>query len=618
MASYEKQTWVNGAAGGTPVDAARLNHMEQGILDAANGIPEDLAIADVNGLQSQLDGKQAVGDYATSSSVASIETALGLVTVNVMGHGAVADGVTDDSAAFSSALSVLASSGGGRLVVPPRVFALSVATAPVLTSNTEVVAYGATFRKIDSSTIRAVFVANTPEGQAGYGGGLRNFTWRGGRFEADFANAVTACPFGLHHAQHCVFEDITFYGTQGGTGHTFDLGAADDVVIRNCWFVGQNIDGSSRQAEAVNVDGSYNGTLSSGEAKTGFSGLLSKNVTVEKCHFVPYTQGAITYPAPNPMGTHFVAEGKHYENIRFLDNVVINPRANPAASTADGSADDWYAGAVHMPCVDGLYFSGNKFQMTEGYQTRALTVMSVASGVLASSDPSSTPATKGAFATPVASKNIWITDNVIEGFNSADGSLDSIYVKGVAGGYVDGVHITGNTLGRGYSSGASSNGAAVLFTYVNNAVMANNTVKDYYRGLYGTSSNRVTISNNQLIGCTYRPILFTACVNFSMSNNLIQGCSGPIQVNSTANTDGTVVGNVITEPVGAAQGIVIVGGTRINVMSNVVTNTGTTLATGISLGASLTNSIICWNIIQGYTNAVAGTGGTGVTVSDNH
>jgi hypothetical protein len=35
--AYVKQTWVDGQAGGTPVSAARLNHMEDGIEAASTG-----------------------------------------------------------------------------------------------------------------------------------------------------------------------------------------------------------------------------------------------------------------------------------------------------------------------------------------------------------------------------------------------------------------------------------------------------------------------------------------------------------------------------------------------------------------------------------------------------
>lgn len=35
MPDYEKQFWVNGPDGETPLDAARLNHMEDGIAAAS-------------------------------------------------------------------------------------------------------------------------------------------------------------------------------------------------------------------------------------------------------------------------------------------------------------------------------------------------------------------------------------------------------------------------------------------------------------------------------------------------------------------------------------------------------------------------------------------------------
>ena len=35
---YEKQDWVDGVDGGTPVSAERLNHIEEGIFEA-DGVP---------------------------------------------------------------------------------------------------------------------------------------------------------------------------------------------------------------------------------------------------------------------------------------------------------------------------------------------------------------------------------------------------------------------------------------------------------------------------------------------------------------------------------------------------------------------------------------------------
>lgn len=38
--AYDKQTWKNGASGGTPIDADALNHIEQGIADKAEQGPK--------------------------------------------------------------------------------------------------------------------------------------------------------------------------------------------------------------------------------------------------------------------------------------------------------------------------------------------------------------------------------------------------------------------------------------------------------------------------------------------------------------------------------------------------------------------------------------------------
>lgn len=43
MPAYTQQTWADGSAGGTPINAARLNHMEDGITNSATD--EDLSSA---------------------------------------------------------------------------------------------------------------------------------------------------------------------------------------------------------------------------------------------------------------------------------------------------------------------------------------------------------------------------------------------------------------------------------------------------------------------------------------------------------------------------------------------------------------------------------------------
>lgn len=76
--SYEPQVWVDGAAGGTPLSAARLNHIEAGIVQAAAA-----------------------------------------PTFNVRNFGAHGNGKSDDTTAFQRALTAAARSGGTVVIPQP-------------------------------------------------------------------------------------------------------------------------------------------------------------------------------------------------------------------------------------------------------------------------------------------------------------------------------------------------------------------------------------------------------------------------------------------------------------------------------------------------------------------
>src|SRR5699024_5497651 len=82
--AFEPDKWADGEEGNTPITAAELNRMETAGDAAAKTATwgrvsnkpstfapadHDHAIADVTGLQSALDGKQASGNYATAAQV---------------------------------------------------------------------------------------------------------------------------------------------------------------------------------------------------------------------------------------------------------------------------------------------------------------------------------------------------------------------------------------------------------------------------------------------------------------------------------------------------------------------------------------------------------------------
>ena len=67
--AYTPKTWADGEAGGTPITAAELNRIEQGIDDAHAATGGPVSVSDVTGLQGELDGKAAVDHTHTAAEV---------------------------------------------------------------------------------------------------------------------------------------------------------------------------------------------------------------------------------------------------------------------------------------------------------------------------------------------------------------------------------------------------------------------------------------------------------------------------------------------------------------------------------------------------------------------
>lgn len=76
---YVPQEWNNDDPE-TPLSASRLTYIENGVEAATSAAEADVAIADVTGLQSALDGKQASGSYAAANHTHDIADVSGLQT----------------------------------------------------------------------------------------------------------------------------------------------------------------------------------------------------------------------------------------------------------------------------------------------------------------------------------------------------------------------------------------------------------------------------------------------------------------------------------------------------------------------------------------------------------
>lgn len=421
-----------------------------------------------------------------------------MVDANVLDFGAVGDGTTDDSAAINTAIASLPVAGG-RLIFPEgHTFAAANGSVdPIgIVSGLEVTG-GGVIKKVDASVFRAIFVGDSPAGATGYGSGLQDLHVHDIRFESDFSLG-SCCPFALNNVTNILIEDVEFWQCQGGGGHIFDLGGCDQVQILRSTFTGQNTDSTSTVAEAVQIDGSYLGALTSGTAQTGCTGMLTRNVTVDSCEFLPLTVGATVYPGPTPMGAHLVREGQYYENITFSNNTVLDPIANPPESEANDGRG-YYAGCLHFPIATRLRVTGNTITQTTGRSTRAINVMSKASGILATADPNSSSPAVGQWAQPLVPQDIVIADNTITGFTAPNGGNESsaIYVRGIDGAPMQNVQITGNTISDGYNVNATTHAPAISIRNAEH-VTVTGSITNYAAGVWAQSVIDLTTTTDMV------------------------------------------------------------------------------------------------------------------------
>lgn len=439
----------------------------------------------------------ALGVATQQATAAPTSDAL---VVDVTDHGALGDGVTDDTAAFQTAIDVIADAGAGTLLIPARTYVLAPVTPVVLRADNMVVeADGATFlRPYMNPRPSVMFVANT-RGTPGYGAGLRNLTWHGGRFVGNLAEDNAICPFGLHHAQDCLFEGIVSENCHASGSHQFDLGGCADITVRNCTFRGQAWT-ETAGGECVQLDGSYRGTLSGGSENSGFSGLMSRDITVEDCTFEPFTDDEGTvWPGPTPMGNHFAVEGKYYENIRFANNTVVDPRT----AVLFGDHRDTWRGVVHFIAVHGLEVVGNTFTMTQSRQTRVIAVNSIDWGPDATVDPA-IGSPKTYWEVPNDCRDVVIADNVITGFTVEPdvAEMGAIVSHGIPGGEVSNLRIRGNLVDGGHQPEASSHGAGIEITHADQVTIERNTVLDRHVGISMVTLSEASVRANRIQNTT--------------------------------------------------------------------------------------------------------------------
>lgn len=221
---------------------------------------------------------------------------------------AVGDGITDDTAAIQTVFSI-AAQFGHIVDFGSSEHTYYMAGVVEVGSNTVVQGRGATLiKKTVAGESSYAFFCTRSHGSAFYGAGGSSIRFNNMKFRGTFPDRP-ACAFSGHHSDDVQFHGCTFE-QMAGTGHVVDLSGCQDVVFRDCRFIGAT-DVNSR-AEAIQIDISARGAISVLDDDGSYSGMPTRRVTVDNCKFLPLTLDGVTYPAPVPMGSHAQWEGKWF------------------------------------------------------------------------------------------------------------------------------------------------------------------------------------------------------------------------------------------------------------------------------------------------------------------
>jgi len=446
----------------------------------------------------------------------------GMVISVGAGFGVVGDGLTDDTAAFQSAIDFLDAHGGGTLLIPAGDYYL--ADYVVLRSNILIIGYGATIRKNAGNTSYSAFQALS-NGAQGYGSSITNVTFEGLTFRGRFSGPGTGNGIAvtLHHARWVTFRKCVWTETNIG-GHAIDLLGCADVLVDDCTFSGFNPSPTANReyVEAIQLD--YSMADGGGaDIPASFDGLPTINVTVQNSRFLPQTIGPTTYPAPNPLGSHSRVAGQWIDNIKFLNNHVEG--GIDTSTITDGFAQ-LTRGWLHFFCARTIEIRGNKFKNASGRAVRVIGAYPISTGT-ALADVAN-PDAVSVVITPMPVQNILIENNTFEGFtNDADESL--INLRGTQTQNGRNIRINGNTLKDSFSTPSTSGDKGADFAYIQDATGL--TMNDNYLNiarslLYAFRVNKTNIRGGQLISLGAYIARFSTCSDVSVSGVHVDGHGG--------------------------------------------------------------------------------------------
>jgi parallel beta-helix repeat protein len=470
--------------------------------------------------------------------------------------GAVGNGSTDDRAVIQAQLDAAHTAGGGTVFLPPgRTYGVS--TFLVIYDNTTLWAYGATLKAIGTSAglLRNFTGSETFSGYAGHShiqvlGG----TWDGNAADAGVGTVTSETDIiNFVHCSDITVRDATVQNCS--TAHALEFNSTDGGRALNCRFLGfkDNSVGSVRQfSEAVQIDMAKSGSSSIGS----FDNTASRNILVQGCYFGPSSRlGAYG----RAVGSHTLAAGVTYDNIRVLDNRIDS-------TLQEGiQAYGWKRAVISRNVITGTGYSGILATLTD-------------------------PAT-----TSVAPYQLDISDNIIDGC----GTDSAIRVIAYAAYKYPGVNIADNTV-----RSITGNGIHCEHCQAPN-ITGNKVDSTTSTGIYAHYSDSATLSGNTLRSIGSNALNVSGSVGANVTGNTVDTTSsnfgafiGQGADGTTNSTDAVVTGNQIVSP--ASSGIRLsTNATGCLVTGNKVRKGGGAATSALSMAASATGCTVLGNDFSG-------------------
>lgn len=444
--------------------------------------------------------------------------------VNVLDYGAVGDGKTDNTVAFRRAFNEAKERKAITVFIPYGEYVLDGFVD--LYSNTTIISNHAILRKRYGNRSYKIF-AGRSHGKLGYGSGANNILIKGIKIKGEFGSSPdvsTGASITLNHSDNVKIVDCIFEESIVG-GHAIDLAGCRHIYISDSVFSGSFTPKGREYNEAIQID---NSTAEGIGDEVVYDGLPCVDVTVERCRFIPYVQGAKEipdysvgarkFPSPNPFGSHSRVGYHYFDKISFLNNYVEG--GFPSGDGTNGTST-YSSGWLHFYHVKNLVIKGNKFINTvRGQNARVLGLYSSLTHMPESEVNNPHPTFVNYDGVSV--ENVLFTENEIIGFDQRE--IDRlIFIQGREHLIFRNIEISSNTFKDCFSEGETDNACAnLIYAYwVDNLRVNFNSCENVRRLLDVFDSTKIQMSHNVFNGVMWGALDCTRCVDVSVLNNTL-------------------------------------------------------------------------------------------------